>query len=153
MCIRPEDLCDGQRHCPLGDDEIFCTYSRSFSYATCRHYQPSSPPSQEDFLCDFMSSGLQRLPTPFFKLNSIPTYPADLILTENKSISSPSPHIPIEPSLSNSDANLWRCNRGLSVYIRTQINPQELYCLCPPAYYGEICQYQNKRVSLDGFLS
>ncbi|UJR29616.1 hypothetical protein I4U23_017164 [Adineta vaga] len=50
----------------------------------------------------------------------------------------------------------WFCNRGLvvhhrknshSVTIATSNNIQ-LVCLCPPAYYGQWCQYQNQRVSL-----
>lgn len=37
----------------------------------------------------------------------------------------------------------WTCNRGIPVDI-----DQDIWCLCPPAYYGSRCEYQNQRVSL-----
>lgn len=39
----------------------------------------------------------------------------------------------------------WTCNRGILVYIDTK---NRSHCLCPPAYYGSHCQFQNQRVSL-----
>src|SRR6185312_12652091 len=39
----------------------------------------------------------------------------------------------------------WYCNRGLTIRIRLE-NKRE--CMCPPSYYGDLCQYQNERVSL-----
>ncbi|CAF2788390.1 unnamed protein product [Rotaria sp. Silwood2] len=43
-----------------------------------------------------------------------------------------------------------RCHRGLSlqVLLDSDKNLTTLTCLCPPAYYGDRCQYQNQRVSL-----
>ncbi|CAF1447004.1 unnamed protein product [Rotaria sordida] len=42
----------------------------------------------------------------------------------------------------------WLCNRGLPIYIQTNVNKFKLSCLCSPSYYGDKCQYQNQRVSL-----
>ena len=44
---------------------------------------------------------------------------------------------------------IWRCNRGISIRrsIVDSIN-NELVCLCPPGYYGHLCNHQNQRVSL-----
>lgn len=42
----------------------------------------------------------------------------------------------------------WRYNRGLPIRIRKSVNISRLYCICPPAYYGNKCQYQNQRISL-----
>lgn len=39
----------------------------------------------------------------------------------------------------------WICNRGILIYVSIE-NIE--YCLCPPAYYGHRCQFQNERVSL-----
>ncbi|CAF1366015.1 unnamed protein product [Adineta ricciae] len=40
---------------------------------------------------------------------------------------------------------IWLCNRGIHIFIGKK---KENGCLCPPAYYGDQCQYQNQRVSL-----
>ncbi|CAF1261275.1 unnamed protein product [Adineta ricciae] len=43
-----------------------------------------------------------------------------------------------------------RCHRGLPliVWIDREKNLTNTTCLCPPSFYGNICQYQNQRVSL-----
>ncbi|CAF4477217.1 unnamed protein product, partial [Rotaria sp. Silwood2] len=54
-----------------------------------------------------------------------------------------------EDSIITKGPCIWRCNRGIP--IRRQVgtsNDSQLVCLCPPAYYGDRCQYQNQRVSL-----
>ena len=44
---------------------------------------------------------------------------------------------------------IWRCNRGILIHRWNEsLNNSQLFCLCPPAYYGDLCQYQNQRVSL-----
>ncbi|UJR24129.1 hypothetical protein I4U23_027095 [Adineta vaga] len=40
---------------------------------------------------------------------------------------------------------IWLCNRGIHIFINKK---KENGCFCPPAYYGDRCQYQNQRVSL-----
>ena len=37
------------------------------------------------------------------------------------------------------------CNRGILIYTGKNLT---LTCLCPPSYYGNLCQYQSQRVSL-----
>jgi hypothetical protein len=39
----------------------------------------------------------------------------------------------------------WICNRGILIYIGIK---KIEYCLCPPSYYGNRCQFQSQRVSL-----
>ena len=43
-----------------------------------------------------------------------------------------------------------RCHRGLDlqVWLDKSKNYTTNTCLCPPSYYGDICQYQNQRISL-----
>ena len=43
-----------------------------------------------------------------------------------------------------------RCHRGLDlqVWLDKEKNLTKNVCLCPPSYYGDICQYQNQRISL-----
>ncbi|UJR17119.1 hypothetical protein I4U23_004015 [Adineta vaga] len=52
------------------------------------------------------------------------------------------------PIIYYSSDDAWRCNRGISIRIQTDVNRSRLYCLCPPSYYGDECQYQNQRVSI-----
>ncbi|UJR12436.1 hypothetical protein I4U23_016612 [Adineta vaga] len=42
------------------------------------------------------------------------------------------------------------CHRGLAlhVWLDSEKNISEITCLCPPSFYGNMCQYQNQRVSL-----
>ena len=43
----------------------------------------------------------------------------------------------------------WYCNRGIMVHRSIDNNNNtQIACLCPPAYYGHLCQYQNQRASL-----
>jgi hypothetical protein len=43
-----------------------------------------------------------------------------------------------------------RCHRGLilKVWLNNEKNLTTDTCLCPPSFYGNMCQYQNQRVSL-----
>jgi hypothetical protein len=43
---------------------------------------------------------------------------------------------------------ILRCNRGLSVVTWLGGVTVTDQCFCPPTYYGELCEYQNQRVSL-----
>ncbi|CAF1013120.1 unnamed protein product [Rotaria sp. Silwood1] len=42
------------------------------------------------------------------------------------------------------------CHRGvpLRVWLHEENNVTTITCLCPPSFYGNMCQYQNQRVSL-----
>ncbi|CAF1464938.1 unnamed protein product, partial [Adineta steineri] len=44
----------------------------------------------------------------------------------------------------------YRCHRGLPlrIWLSRENNLTNITCLCPPSFYGNICQYQNQRVSL-----
>ncbi|CAF4825476.1 unnamed protein product [Rotaria sp. Silwood1] len=44
------------------------------------------------------------------------------------------------------DEELYFCHRGLSILFYDGQEKQR--CLCPPSYYGDLCQFQNQRVSL-----
>ncbi|CAF1574096.1 unnamed protein product, partial [Didymodactylos carnosus] len=47
----------------------------------------------------------------------------------------------------------WYCNRGIIVLTHPLAAPSSSnrLCLCPPAYYGDRCQYQSDRLNV--FLS
>ena len=64
----------------------------------------------------------------------------------------------LETPITNSKENLLEeenhsensCYRGLDikVWLDNKSNLTKLICLCPPSYFGNQCQYQNKRISL-----
>jgi hypothetical protein len=37
------------------------------------------------------------------------------------------------------------CHRGILIYVGSEL---KIFCLCPPSYFGDRCQYQSERVSL-----
>ncbi|CAM4839513.1 unnamed protein product [Rotaria magnacalcarata] len=43
-----------------------------------------------------------------------------------------------------------RCHRGfdLRVWLNNEKNLTRTTCFCPPSFYGDMCQYQNQRISL-----
>ncbi|CAF3712463.1 unnamed protein product [Adineta steineri] len=43
-----------------------------------------------------------------------------------------------------------RCHRGLAVHVwlDSEKNVSDIACLCPPSFYGNMCQYQNQRVAV-----
>ncbi|CAF4055904.1 unnamed protein product [Adineta steineri] len=45
----------------------------------------------------------------------------------------------------HNDPRLWLCNKGFVILVGKNETEQ---CLCPETYYGDLCQYQNQRVSL-----
>ncbi|CAF2821896.1 unnamed protein product [Rotaria sp. Silwood2] len=49
-----------------------------------------------------------------------------------------------------SDQHELRCHRGfdLRIWLNNEKNLTINTCLCPPSFYGDMCQYQNQRVSL-----
>ncbi|CAF2964940.1 unnamed protein product [Rotaria sp. Silwood2] len=49
-----------------------------------------------------------------------------------------------------SDQHELRCHRGfdLRIWLNNEKNLTTNTCLCPPSFYGDMCQYQNQRVSL-----
>ncbi|CAF3723135.1 unnamed protein product [Rotaria sordida] len=91
-------------------------------------------------------------PLTYFKLRNVASHPLPLTNTntlnqsyiEQTTISS----IIQKPRINYTSSEAWRCNRGVSIRIRIDSNQSRLYCLCPPSYYGDECQYQNQRVSL-----
>ncbi|CAF0959222.1 unnamed protein product [Adineta ricciae] len=133
-CIHYNGLCDRNATCSQGDDEKFCRNYGSRRNPLCSS-NVINRTDVENFLCHSLDGPvLPRI--VYFKLQNRPNYLLELTADR-------------EPRKLQSDSfDGWQCNRGLSVYKRMSSNQSELHCLCPPAYYGDRCQYQNQRVSL-----
>jgi len=60
------------------------------------------------------------------------------------------PDLKIWKNMTKHNASMiWYCNRGVMINRWNEsIKNSQLLCLCPPAYYGDRCEYENQRVSL-----
>ncbi|CAF1673442.1 unnamed protein product, partial [Adineta ricciae] len=132
LCLSALNLCDKVRLCPFGDDEIFCDKQRS----VCE-----SENLIDQVLCE--SSELKRPRTIYFSIQTSNDYPQMKSFVENQIILS----IKQKQSFSKSQLSSPSfCNRGLTVRIWLGENLYQYSCLCPPSYYGDLCQYQNQRI-------
>jgi hypothetical protein len=145
--ITNRELCNGKKECRYNDDEILCNHPE-FLESFCLWPKPLRT-DVEDFFCDFITVRKRWLTV--FKLNNISTYPLWLVNNNTTAISSTW----TDPDLIDEDEiifvtydDIWWCNQGIPIRIQMDINRSELFCLCPPSYYGIKCQYQSQRVSL-----
>ncbi|CAF1033075.1 unnamed protein product [Adineta steineri] len=143
-------LCDKITDCPFNDDEIFCENFGPFLRRLCYTY-PNAKYAVQRFLCDFGNIHLNKETSTFFKLYNFPNYPFQIT---TKPVS-PVPPISITARSMQNNAiinvgsfNKWFCNRGVPIRTRVNSTTSVLSCLCPSSYYGDMCQYQNQRVSL-----
>ncbi|UJR29387.1 hypothetical protein I4U23_010599 [Adineta vaga] len=150
-CISSIYLCNGEKNCPSGDDESSCTSEQSFnSYGYCEHNLLPQTGIESFLTRSFCDMILPR--KIYFTLRDMPIYPLQL-MTENITLVSLSEN-KTQVINSNNEIddmqydNEWRCNRGLLMHVRVDNETDELVCLCSPSYYGDMCQYQNQRVSL-----
>lgn len=125
ITVLVDQLCDNTKDCPLKDDEVFC------KYFTLPHMKMCWKPIE--FIID-----LEHF---FCHLGHQITRPSS---THSKTYSSE------RNAKSNLASNIvwWCCNRGAPLQVRMDRNISTLFCLCPPSYYGDRCQYQSQRVSL-----
>ena len=145
-CYEDRQLCDGTNHCPLTDDESFCmNYGTSYS-GVCYSISQSKRTPVEDYFCRTIAWG-SRSQTIYFQLGNMPIYPQDLPTTENF-VSYPTETQKSNEMMTQRSTDIWRCNRGFDIRIRMNNQRDKIFCLCPPSYYGDRCQYQNERVSL-----
>jgi hypothetical protein len=145
-CIDNYYVCDRVKNCKYGDDETFCSTSE---YLLCFSHSHSRT-DVEHFLCKFIES----MPHPYimyFVLRNMATYPRELtddIVSIPLSIENKTQLFVKKDVINIKYIDLWRCNRGISIRVRMNDNILKSFCLCPPSYYGEECQFENQRVSL-----
>ncbi|CAF0818066.1 unnamed protein product [Adineta steineri] len=146
-CLRLTSLCNKVDDCTLGDDENFCQNYLTGPIRVCSSPTPTFNRSEEEnFFCR-----LSNILTPSVKKHFTISNLTDYTL----SIESPKEYhiqpqlLSIEKNLIYNDSLVWiqRCKRGINVYAMST-NSTAYKCLCPPAYYGNTCEYQNQRVSL-----
>ncbi|CAF4313515.1 unnamed protein product, partial [Adineta steineri] len=149
-CLSSSQLCDGEIDCPKSreDEGTFCNI---FQF-NCNNDLIYNRNEVEQVLCDLSEQDNRRI--RYFSVQTLPTYPS---LEQN--FINESFYWPIDqPSFINFPSFIiknssWYCNRGLIIYLRNENDSFNDACICPPSYYGHLCQYQNQRVSLTLQLS
>ncbi|CAF1018247.1 unnamed protein product [Adineta steineri] len=141
-CLSHSALCNSYQDCPLNDDEKFCENHQGL----CENTAACNRTLIQDVLCQI--GLLDRVP---FTLETIPTYPQveKRIIhhfrdyrVESRTIAND-----IKSQLDVSRRS-QRCNHGVDLYIWLGGTDYGKICFCPANYYGDMCQYQNQRVSL-----
>ncbi|CAF3252099.1 unnamed protein product [Rotaria socialis] len=144
-CIGYFQLCDGHNDCPDGEDENFC----SSLTINCEKRSSHNYSAAEEILCG-LNEGENR-ESPFFSVHSSNNYPRLTDSVASHTIQSPVGLHTIENineiKVENSSQS-WYCNRGLIVRTWNENNSNGKVCICPPSYYGNLCQYQNQRISM-----
>ena len=142
------ELCNNRAECLYKDDEIFC--QNTFLYGICLRRKKLNLTEIEKYFCNFTDywSIDKKI---FFKLHNVLTYPSFTTINQRtivKSLTKTSKLVQSNPIINIEYINNRQCNRGIEIYIRINSSTSELFCLCPPSYYGDQCQYQTQRVSL-----
>ncbi|CAF1107158.1 unnamed protein product [Rotaria sordida] len=144
-CLEPSKLCDDNQDCSDGEDEDICPAHQ----IKCRKGSSHSYSEVEEILCGRNDDENHRYVYPSLDTSSM--YPLLEKSVTNEMIQwpvSPRPNINVNVSRVEKKSWPWYCNRGLVVRISNENNSDKKACMCPPSYYGNLCQYQNQRISL-----
>ncbi|CAF1343097.1 unnamed protein product [Adineta steineri] len=144
-CLVPSQLCNNNNDCPLHDDEKFCK-THQFNCTNDSTYNRSEI---EVVLCGLSEQKNRR--RQYFSVHTSSNYPSlgNSVVDENLYWSTER-HSIENVSIDRNENNLWPwyCNRGLIMHLRSENDSFDNVCMCPPSYYGHLCQYQNQRISL-----
>ncbi|CAF5019283.1 unnamed protein product, partial [Rotaria sp. Silwood1] len=146
ICISKHEICNQRPNCPLNDDENFCSndFNKTSIGCSINIHEFSK---EKKFLCTFGEGKVPRF-EPSLRLDNLPIFPIPtLFIRQKPMLNFPKTTTLRHVSLSKSSPVNLYCNRGIPVRIRT-LDDKHYECLCPPAYYGDTCQFQNERVSL-----
>ncbi|CAF1565069.1 unnamed protein product [Rotaria magnacalcarata] len=145
QCVDLYGLCIGNTVCQFEDDEKYCE-SIDALFGVCEKYMVEPElerhPSYE-FLCN-LDEELRKPDVVHFSLmgheNRTTVITTDILRERN------SYRLQRDDFQGSLDI-AWFCNRGLLVW-RWVGGEFIRYCFCPPAYYGDRCQFQSQRISL-----
>ena len=139
ICMSPYHLCNTVRpQCMHGENLQFCnTIFTSVFDSMCNPFPQPNRTDVERFFCERVPDSWRDL-LVYFSVN-LPKYPTLFPLKRTDNMILPRTVYQHQP----------RCHRGLDlrVWLNIEKNLTNTTCLCPPSYYGDICQYQNQRIS------
>ncbi|CAF1072838.1 unnamed protein product [Adineta ricciae] len=143
-CIT-EGWCLKSKRCMHKDEEPLCDKARISDNSVCDCQRESSSAINTFFCSRFCPKASKRT----FKLSESMRFPKELAVQQSKDSIYEHPFGTVS-FLQTIHGYNQRCHRGipLRIWLDHKNNLSKEGCLCPPSYYGEICQYQNQRVSL-----
>ena len=128
ICLDENDCkknvrCNEEFDCFNGEDEYWCVFGTRENQIRYRHDKKSS-----SRISDEQPLAISYPIESMMKFNQ---YQLSTFIVDNQ----------------NNDESFkihsYKCNRGISV-----IEMNEIRCLCPPAYYGDWCQFFSDRISI-----
>jgi hypothetical protein len=145
LCMLAQYICDKQNECAQSEDEQACKSNDlsgvSVYKGICTGDYESDGSDVAKILCRRFSQSFPK-ERVHFTLDQW----QNLIKRHQKQENT----LPYQSVKQNVKSYQPRCHRGLDlqVWLDKQKKIKTNVCLCPPSYYGDICQYQNQRVSL-----
>ncbi|UJR34759.1 hypothetical protein I4U23_027537 [Adineta vaga] len=140
QCISLEKLCHYFFDCRL---ESNCQINDEICYKNRNNYYQI-----EDLICQ-LNDIQNRIKS--FSLKTARIYPQLETNVSHKNLNNNHHreiHIKNIRSDFGYDGWIWYCHRGLPIITWLDNETFIQQCLCPPTYYGDLCEYQNERVSL-----
>ncbi|CAF1360066.1 unnamed protein product [Adineta steineri] len=141
-CISISSICnDYHEQCSHKNDFLCVQIPNSNERdSICNGNYESRHTNAQKFLCKY-SEVLQKPSVTYFSIDKIKPSSQQLSIQQKKIRSS------FDSSISQYNQ---RCHRGLPlrVWLNNNKNLTVTACLCPPSFYGHLCQYQNQRISL-----
>ncbi|CAF1315037.1 unnamed protein product [Rotaria sp. Silwood1] len=156
QCIYMYEICTSNvQHCSSGDDQdLWCKKVNLSDFVDYNDIYQKPRGFDYQFYRYQLIEGLRKDSFVYFTLKSHLLYPPSLETATNEYNATAA--TAIETVYSNPFGPVWYsesknhglysiCNRGIPIYVN---NFSEIFCLCPPAYFGYRCEYQNQRISL-----
>lgn len=156
ICIENTKVCDKYPNCPLGDDESSALCQKGMnSVNTCEEFWfGRRQVTEKNIFCTldeyekfWLVHGVSSM-IPHFSLANFSIRPP-LIFKSSQSTSIITKSSMIEQSETiifteqQTSLSQFHCHGGIPIYVKNDNR-----CLCPPAFYGLRCEYQNQRVTI-----
>jgi hypothetical protein len=152
ICIRIDQVCNRIIDCPQGDDELICPwlFKSNISKFHCKNSLLSIDRCDLDssenwdcqfkeqlWFCDLERFGINDIFREAIRFEQYPKIDENIQSISFENIKSEKRTY----SLINYNC---LCNKGYSI----ESFGRKSYCLCPPSYYDDYCQYQSERLTL-----
>jgi hypothetical protein len=145
FCIVRRDICSNYMHCDHEDYQEICAQNANLTNSRdiCNKNNAPILSNVLKFLCGrTMTSEKERRVN--FSLGGVRNSMRHTTKRDKITM------LPRSSTIRTVRERQQRCHRGidLQVWLGSEKNLTTSTCLCPPSFYGSMCQYQNQRVSL-----